>query len=153
MANRVRSVDMLCLPGGKKYNLSSLQPLHKKYRSHFEIIGLVLEAVKAESATPFSIMKHANVNFMQLKKYLKSLTEMGFLEVEIRKSTIFYRASKEGLEFLRQYYALVEMLLTARVWDNGRLTGQPSDSGSSLRLHSKASFDFEEKKIGFYEAK
>jgi predicted transcriptional regulator len=116
MANRVRSIDILCLPSvSKKYSLSSLQPLHKKYRSHFEIIGLVLEAVKADSATPFSIMKHANVNFMQLKKYLKSLTEIGFLEVEIRKSTIFYRASKEGLEFLRQYYALVEMLLTARV--------------------------------------
>jgi len=103
------------LPVGKKYSLSSLQPLHKKYRSHFEIIGLVLEAVKAESATPFSIMKHAHVNFMQLKKYLKSLTEIGFLEVEIRRSMISYRASKEGLEFLRQYYVLVEMLLTARV--------------------------------------
>jgi predicted transcriptional regulator len=115
MANRVRTVDMLCLPPGKKYNLSSLQPLHKKYRSHFEIIGLVLEAVKADSATPFSIMKHANVNFTQLKKYLKSLTEIGFLEVEIKKSTISYRASKEGLEFLKQYYALIAMLLTARI--------------------------------------
>ena len=115
MANRVRTVGLLCLPPGSKYNLSSLQPLHKKYRSHFEIIGLVLEAVKAESATPFSIMKHASVNFMQLKKYLKSLTEIGFLEVEIRRSTIFYRASKEGLEFLRQYYTLIEMLLTAKV--------------------------------------
>jgi len=115
MANRVRTVDMLFLPPSRKYNLSSLQPLHKKYRSHFEIIGLVLEAVKAESATPFSIMKHASVNFTQLKKYLKSLTEIGFLEVEIRRSTIFYRASKEGLEFLRQYYVLVDMLLNARV--------------------------------------
>jgi predicted transcriptional regulator len=115
MANPVRTLDMLCLPPGKKYNLSSLQPLHKKYRSHFEIIGLVLEAVKAEAATPFSIMKHANVNFMQLKKYLKSLTEIGFLEVEIKRSTISYRASKEGLEFLKQYYTLIEMLLTARI--------------------------------------
>ena len=115
VANRIRTVDMLCLPPGKKYNLSSLQPLHKKYRSHFEIIGLVLETVKAEGATPFSIMKHANVNFMQLKKYLKSLTEIGFLEVEIRRNTISYRASKEGLEFLKQYYALIEMLLTARI--------------------------------------
>ena len=98
----------------KKYNLCEL-PLSKKYRSHFEIIGLVLEAVKADSATPFSIMKHANVNFMQLKKYLKSLTEIGFLEVEIKRTTISYKASKEGLEFLKQYYALIEMLLTARI--------------------------------------
>jgi predicted transcriptional regulator len=115
MANRVKNADLLCLPVNKKYSLSTLQPLHKKYRSHFEIIGLVLEAVKADSATPFSIMKHASVNCAQLKKYLKSLTEIGFLEVEIQKCKIFYRASEEGLEFLRQYYILLEMLLTARV--------------------------------------
>jgi predicted transcriptional regulator len=115
MADQARSLELMCLSTGKKYNLSSLQPLHKKYRSHFEIIGLVLEAVKAESATPFSIMKHARVNCMQLKKYLKSLTEMGFLQVEIRKSKISYKATCEGLEFLRQYYLLLEMLLTAKV--------------------------------------
>ena len=114
MANSVRNIDMLYLPAPKKYSLSSLQPLHKKYRSHFEIISLVLEAVKADGATPFSIMKHANVNFMQLKKYLKSLTEIGFLEVEMKRDTLSYRASKEGLEFLRQYYALIGMLLTAK---------------------------------------
>lgn len=115
MANRLRNAYQLCLPVGKKYSLSTLQPLHKKYRSHFEIIGQVLEAVRADSATPFSIMKHASVNFIQLKKYLKSLTEIGFLEVEIKRSSIFYKTSDEGLEFLRQYYVLLEMLLTARV--------------------------------------
>jgi predicted transcriptional regulator len=115
MANRLRNPDTLCLPVGRKYSLSSLQPLHKKYRSHFEIIGLVLEAVKSSSATPFSIMKHASINCMQVKKYLKSLAEIGFLEVEIRRSRIFYKASREGLEFLRQYCVLLEMLLTARV--------------------------------------
>jgi predicted transcriptional regulator len=115
MGGRVRNAELLCLPIGKKYSLSTLQPLHKKYRSHFEIIGLVLEAVKASSATPFSIMTHARINCMQVKKYLVSLTEIGFLEVEIRRSRIFYRASKEGLDFLRQYYVLLEMLLTARV--------------------------------------
>jgi predicted transcriptional regulator len=115
MANRVGNADLMYLPVGRKYNLSSLQPLHMKYRSHFEIIGLVLEAVKANSATPFSIMKHANINCIQLKKYLKSLTEIGFLEVEIKRSRIAYRASKEGLEFLRQFCILLDMLMTARV--------------------------------------
>jgi len=114
MVNRVKTADLLCLPTSRKYSLSTLQPLHKKYRSHFEIIGLVLEAVKADSATPFSIMKHSRINCVQLKKYLKSLTEIGFLEMEIRKSRIFYKTSGEGLEFLRQYYTLLEMLLTAR---------------------------------------
>jgi len=115
METPIRSVDVLYLQVGKKYSLSSLVPLHKKYRSHFEIIGLVLEAARASSATPFCIMKHARLNFVQLKKYLKSLTEIGFLEVEIKKGTMAYRASKEGLEFLKQYYTLIEMLLTAKV--------------------------------------
>ena len=115
MANRLVDMDIMCLPPiSKKYSPSSLGPLHKKYRSHFEIIGLVLEAVKADSATPFSIMKHARMNFIQLKKYLKSLTEIGFLEVDIKKGAISYRASAEGLQYLRLYYALVEMLLTAK---------------------------------------
>ena len=115
MVEQVKSIDLMCLPATAKYNLSSLQPLHKKYRSHFEIIGLVLEAVKADIATPFSIMNHARVNCMQLKKYLKSLTEMGFLRMEIKKNKISYGATVEGLEFLRQYYILLEMLLSAKV--------------------------------------
>jgi predicted transcriptional regulator len=115
MVEHVRNAGLLCLPVGRKYSLSTLQPLHRKYRSNFEIIGLVLESVRAESATPFSIMKHVGINFIHLKRYLKSLTEIGFLEVEIRTGRIFYRASKEGLEFLRQYCVLLDMLLTAKV--------------------------------------
>ena len=88
-------------------------PLHKKYRGHFEIIALLLEAVKDNGATRFSIMKHADTNYNQLKKYLPSLTEIGFIEMVKKEDQCFYRTTKKGLDFLRQYYVLFGMLLNA----------------------------------------
>lgn len=96
-----------------KYNLCGL-PLHKKYRSHFEIIALVLEAIKTEWSTSFLIMKRAGVNCRQLKKYLASLTEIGFVETNTHENRGRYRASEQGLEFLRQYYVLLGILLNAK---------------------------------------
>jgi predicted transcriptional regulator len=96
-----------------RYNLCGL-PLHKKYRSHFEIIALVLEAIKTEWSTNFLIMKRAGVNCRQLKKYLTSLTEIGFVETNTHENRGRYRASEQGLEFLRQYYVLLGILLNAK---------------------------------------
>jgi len=50
-------------------------------------------------------------NSAQLKKYLESPTEMGFIETDIKGDQVLYRASEEGLDFLRQYYVLRGMLL------------------------------------------
>jgi len=83
----------------------------KKYRGHFEIMALLLEAVKGDGAPRFYIMRQAGVNCMQLKKYLGSLRELGFLEKELRNGRILYKASERGLEFLKQYHVLLEMLL------------------------------------------
>jgi predicted transcriptional regulator len=88
-------------------------PLHKKYRGHFEIIALLLEAVKDNGATRFSIMKHASINYNQLKKYLSSLTEIGFMDIDRKEDQCFYRTTEKGLEFLRQYYVLLGILLNA----------------------------------------
>jgi len=88
-------------------------PLHKKYRGNFEIIALLLEAVKDNGATRFSIMKHADTNYNQLKKYLRSLTEIGFIEMDKKEGQCLYRTSEKGLAFLRQYYVLLGMLLNA----------------------------------------
>jgi predicted transcriptional regulator len=87
--------------------------LGKKYRGHFEIIALLLEAVKDTDATGFSIMKHANVNCNQLKKYLQALTEIGFIEVDKKVDRCLYKTSEKGLDFLRQYHVLLGMLLNA----------------------------------------
>jgi len=89
-------------------------PLNRKYRSHFEIIATMLEAVKDDSIASFSIMRRASINSALLKKYLKSLSELDFIEMNIKKGRVLYRASEKGQEFLRQYHVLLGMLLTAR---------------------------------------
>ncbi len=88
-------------------------PLRKKYRDNFEIIALMLELTRNTSHTRFSIMSQAKINCGQLKKYLHSLTEMGFLRTGLENGHISYRTSDKGLEFLRQYYTLLGMLFKA----------------------------------------
>jgi predicted transcriptional regulator len=88
-------------------------PLHKKYRGHFEIIALLLEAAKDRESTRFSIMKHASINYKQLKKYLYSLIEIGFIKIDKKEEQCFYITTEKGLGFLKQYYVLLGMLFNA----------------------------------------
>ena len=95
-----------------KYRMCGF-PLGKKYRSHFEIIALMVEAVKDGGQARFSILKHASINCGQLNKFLACLVEMGFIEQYAANDKILYRASERGLAFLRQYYALLSTLLVS----------------------------------------
>lgn len=110
MASFALEHDINCFASRKKYNLSVL-PLQKKYRSHFEIIALILEAVKGNGGARFSIMKYASINCAQLTKFLNSLITMGFVEIEMQKGRAMYRATDRGLGFLRQYYVLLGILM------------------------------------------
>jgi len=92
---------------------SSWLPLQKKYRSRIEIIALILEAVKYTGAARYSLMKHTSINYAQLKKYLKPLTKIGFIEMCRKEDKVLYMASEKGLAFLRQYNVLRDMLLSA----------------------------------------
>jgi predicted transcriptional regulator len=94
----------------KEFNLISLS-LNNKYRSHIEIIALILEALKCGDTGRYSLMKHTSVNYSQLKKYLKLLSKIGFIETDIREDSVFYRASELGVAYLRQYGILRDMLL------------------------------------------
>jgi len=98
--------------GQEKYHTCGF-PLGKKYRSHFEIIALIVEAVKESEQAKFSIMRHASINCGQLNKFLGALIEMGFIEQFAVNGRPIYRASAKGQSFLRQYYVLLSMLLTA----------------------------------------
>lgn len=113
MANYLGELDLYCLPQRKKYRTSKFLNLNKKYRSHFEIVALMLEAMRDNGATRFSIMKYTCINSAQLKKYLRFLTEMGFIEMDVKASRLLYRASEKGLAYLRQYQVLLGMLLSA----------------------------------------
>ncbi len=112
MANYTLEHDPYDVSLRKKYNLSEL-PFSKKYRSHFEIIASILDAAKYDSGDRYFLMKRTSVNYAQLKKYLESLAKIGFIEVQMRGSQMAYCATQKGLEFLRQYYVLLGMLMNA----------------------------------------
>jgi predicted transcriptional regulator len=95
----------------EKYNLCRL-PFGKKYRSNFEIIALILEAIKDGGEGRFAIMKRVSVNCTQLDKFLSSLVETGFIQIHNMEGRRVVRATEKGLSFLRQYYVLLGMLLT-----------------------------------------
>jgi predicted transcriptional regulator len=71
----------------------------------------MLEAINYNGASPSFIMRYAGMNYKQLKKYLGSLTEIGFVDANAIDSQISYRINEKGLAFLRQYYVLLMMLL------------------------------------------
>ena len=71
----------------------------KKNRSHFEIIASMLEAVKDRGTARYFIMKHAGINSSQLKKYLKSLTEIGFIETNIKEDGFYTELARKDLTF------------------------------------------------------
>lgn len=106
---------------------------HKKYRTKFEIMASILEAIKENGATRFSIMKHASTNFVKIKKYLESLDAMGFVETDVREDQVLYRASEKGLGFLRQYYALLEILLNTSTHENTALPKSVKITNPSTR--------------------
>jgi predicted transcriptional regulator len=91
------------------YDLS----LCKKNRSYFEIIASILDAARDSDEDRYSLMKHTGFNYAQLKKYLESLTKMGFIEMYRKECRVAYRATAKGLDFLRQYYVLLGILLNA----------------------------------------
>ncbi|MEM3696357.1 MAG: winged helix-turn-helix domain-containing protein [Candidatus Bathyarchaeia archaeon] len=103
MANYNKEFDLICLP------------LQKKYRSQMEIIALILEAAGNNGAALYSLMKRTGINYAQLKKYLPSLTKIGFLDAEVREGKILFRVSERGFAFLRQFNILRDMLLSAYV--------------------------------------
>jgi predicted transcriptional regulator len=78
-----------------------------------EIIALILEAAGDNGAALYSLMKRANINYVQLKKYLQSLIKIGFIDTEIKNSKVSFKVSEKGFAFLRQYNILRDMLLSA----------------------------------------
>lgn len=73
----------------------------------------MLEAVSDTSGSRYFLMKHMGSNFSEVTKYLESLKTMGFIYVDTKDSQVLYRTSEKGLDFLKQYYILLRMLLSA----------------------------------------
>jgi predicted transcriptional regulator len=112
MATYTLEHDSCDLSLRKKYNLCEL-PFSKKYRSHFEIIASILDATKYNSTDRYFLMKRTSINYAQLNKYLESLTNIGFIEVQMKDGQMAYSTTQKGLEFLKQYYVLLGTLMNA----------------------------------------
>jgi predicted transcriptional regulator len=78
----------------------------------------MLEAVKGNGVSRYSIMKHTGTNPAQIKKYLEPLVKMGLIETDIKDGRVLYKASEKGHDFLRQYYVLLGILLNTRAHGN-----------------------------------
>jgi len=76
-----------------------------KYRSRTDIISEILK-IASSGASKTRIMYGAYLSYDQLKDYLHVMLENGLLE---RKATQ-YRATKKGLDFLKGYDRLGQML-------------------------------------------
>ena len=80
----------------------------QKRRSNIEVIADMLrlgEAGKTE------IMYSANMSYFQLKKYLTFLLQRGLIdEVALGNPSVSYRATRKGLDVLRNIDAIVETL-------------------------------------------
>lgn len=76
-------------------------------RSRLEIIADIL-SVARNGATKTEIEYIANLNFARVKRYLTYLEANGFLE----NSGHFYQSTKRGVEFLRDYQMMRELLRT-----------------------------------------
>lgn len=101
----------MCSPSlPQKYSTSKLMNLRMKYRSSFEVIASILETIRGDGAGQYAIITRAGITHLQFKKYLESLTEIGFIETCIENGRIEYKANERGLNFLDQYYLLLEML-------------------------------------------
>jgi predicted transcriptional regulator len=88
--------------------------MQKRYRNTFEIFAMMIEAIKENngSGTPkFSIMRNTSINSAQLKRYLESLSDMGFVETGNTGDRLVYKATGRGLDFLRQYNVLQRLML------------------------------------------
>lgn len=127
MAN-YRESDLICLS------------LQKKYRSQMEIIALILEAAGSNGAGLYSLMKRTSINYAQLKKYLPSLTKIGFLEAEIREGKISFRVSERGFAFLRQYNILRDMLLSAYM--GNKLVNAVEEENDLVKVEQRAPLPF-----------
>jgi predicted transcriptional regulator len=80
-----------------------------KYRSRFEIMSQILETANGGGgATKIKIMYKAFLSFIQLKEFLKFLTESDLLTYDPLSQT--FKTTEKGLMFLRTYSQINELM-------------------------------------------
>ena len=78
-----------------------------KYRSRTDIVSSILESANG-GTTKTKIMYKAYLSYAQLKEYLSVLIESNLLEYEEGERK--YRTTQRGLQFLKTYEQIGEMV-------------------------------------------
>ena len=82
-----------------------------KYRSRTDIVSQILEAANG-GTTKTKIMYGAYLSYTQLKEYLSVLIENGLMEYQEGEQK--YRTTQKGIEFLRTYDQIGQMMAVAK---------------------------------------
>jgi len=78
-------------------------------RNSIDIDAAILRIAK-DGARKTQIVYRANLNFAIIRRYLKRLTEQGYIDPPVDKGKgKFYHTTPRGEEFLRRYEALLSM--------------------------------------------
>ena len=80
-----------------------------KYRSRTEIVAMILDAANG-GATKTKIMYISFLSYNQLKEYLSVLIENNLLEY--LEGTKIFKTTEKGLNLLKMYNAIGELLYT-----------------------------------------
>lgn len=78
-----------------------------KYRSRSDIVSQILEAANG-GTTKTKIMYGAYLSYAQLKEYLSVLVENGLIEYQ--KTEQKYRTTQKGLQFIKSYDQIGQMM-------------------------------------------
>ncbi|MCX8153094.1 MAG: winged helix-turn-helix domain-containing protein [Candidatus Bathyarchaeota archaeon] len=83
--------------------------VESKRRDKFGIIAEILEIAK-DGTLKTQIMYKANLSFTQLNEYLGFMLKNGLITQVSDKGKMVYAATSKGLDFLRRYCELAELL-------------------------------------------
>ena len=86
-----------------------------KYRSRTEITAMILDTANMET-TKTKIMYNAYLSYNQLKEYISILIENNLLEYLEGART--FRTTEKGLNFLKMYREMTELLQTTTISKN-----------------------------------
>jgi len=81
------------------------------HRTRLEIIFSILSMCRANSsARKTRIMYKSNLSYSQLQRYLAFLVSIGLLEKEKVEGADFFKLTKKGDEFLKEYQQIKRLL-------------------------------------------
>lgn len=111
-------------------NNGSLAPyINSKRRDKLYIISEILEITK-DGTLKTQIMYRANLSFTQLNDYLKFMLGINLLEKVTKDNKPAYKPSTKGLDFLRRYQEITEILKPENVNEEKIKALVVDDSGS-----------------------